>query len=287
MLNPEESVEILTELGLTHTEAKVYITLLFLNTTTARNIHRTSNVARQDVYQILSDLEEKGLIEKVIAKPAKFRPTPANDAVSILLQRRKEENRQLRKRAIQHLRKLEADRVKITPLDKNVQFLLLSKSQTSPSGPIDKPGKAVDKAKESVMGLITLQLFMKVKLMDENLWKKAVKRGVKIKFMIAKRPKEKSEFNLDPLLKNTDYFEIRYTPTIPPATVLLVDEKEAFCRVGVNLENPVLWSSAPYFVRMIKDYLETKWKSLEHGRKQRENNAVITVPEPAKTLAEY
>ena len=87
---PDESIEILVELGLTHTEAKVYTALLCLKRATAKNIHRASKVARQDVYQLLSDLQEKGLIEKIIGNPAKFKPIPASDAVSILTERRNE-----------------------------------------------------------------------------------------------------------------------------------------------------------------------------------------------------
>jgi sugar-specific transcriptional regulator TrmB len=99
MLIPEESVKMLVELGLTHTEAKVYIALLYLKAATARNIHKASNVARQDVYQTLSDLQDKGLIEKVIAKPAEYQAIPANDIISILLQRKNEKELPTRKKS--------------------------------------------------------------------------------------------------------------------------------------------------------------------------------------------
>jgi sugar-specific transcriptional regulator TrmB len=252
----------LVELGLTHTEAKVYISLLTLKSATARDVHSASNIARQNIYQLLSDLEEKGLIEKVIAKPAKFRPIPAEEVISILLQRKNEENRQLRKKAVKQFRNFEIEGVNPVPFDKNAQFLLLSKSETNPAGHIDRLGKAVGNAKKTVMGLITLPLFMNVKLMDESVWKKAVKRGVKFKFIIGRKPNESTELNLDPALKNTDHFKVRWTSSFPSAAVLLVDEREAFCRIGVKAETPVLWSATPNFVAMVKDYLKTKWRSL-------------------------
>lgn len=262
MLIPEQYLEILAELGLTQTEAKVYIVLLCLKTATARNLHRESNIARQDVYRILSDLQEKGLIEKVIAKPAKFRPISVKDAISILLRRKIEHNRQLRRKAKQAFRNLEVDCVKTVPLDENVNFILLSKSETNPTGHIDKIGKAVENAKKTVMGLISFQLFMTVKLMEEDIWKKAVKKGIKFKFIVSGNSDEKEKLALDPRLKNTDNFEVCWTPKLPQATVLLVDEKEAFCRTGITAESPVLWSTDPSFVAMIKDYLNTKWNTL-------------------------
>jgi sugar-specific transcriptional regulator TrmB len=265
MPTQEEYVETLAKLGLTHLQAKVYTALLSLKKANARNIQKQSNIARQDIYRILTELEEKDLVEKVIAKPAKFRPLPANDAISILLQKRKEENRQLRKKATQLFRNF-SNCTATAPLDEESQFILLSKSETNPTGHIDKLGKAVDNAKKNVIGLITFQLFMKVKLMEEQTWKKAVKRGVKFRYIIERRPEDKKvELNLDPVLKNTEHFEIRWSRTRAPACVLLVDEREAFCRIGLNVESPVLWSIAPRFVAMIKDYFETKWKSLEYS----------------------
>jgi sugar-specific transcriptional regulator TrmB len=266
MLIPEEYVEILAELGLTHTESKVYVALLCLKSATARSIHKESNVARQDVYRILSDLEEKGLIEKIIAKPTKFQPIPAENAISILFQRRNEQDRQLRKKAKQTFRNFKDTCTKTPALDEAAQFILLSKNEADPTGHIDKPGKAVDIAKRNVYALITFQLFMKVKLMDEHIWKRAVKRGVKLNFIIGGN--EQAELNLDLALKNNDNFEVRWTPALPKAAVLLVDEKEAFCRIGNDIDNPVLWSAEPHFAAMITDYLKTKWKSLGHPRKQ-------------------
>jgi sugar-specific transcriptional regulator TrmB len=269
MPDQKEYVETLAKLGLTHLQAKVYTALLSLKTANARNVQRQSNIARQDIYRILTELEEKDLVEKIIAKPAKFRPIPANEAISTLLQKRKEENHQLRKKATQLFRNFKSESIKTQTLDENSQFILLSKSETNPTAHIDKLGEAVSNAQTSVMCQTTFQLFMKVKFMDEQIWKKAVKRGVKFRYIIERRPEnEKLEPALDPVLKNTEHFEIRWTPTIPPACVLLVDEREAFCRMGLNVESPVLWSTASHFVAMIKDYFETKWKSLENSQKQ-------------------
>lgn len=269
MLIHEEYIQVLAELGLTHTQAKVYITLLCLKSATARNIQKYSNVARQDVYRILSELKEKDLIEEIIAKPTMFRSIPPNDAISILLQKRKEENRQLRKEAIQTFRNFEIDCVRTLPLDEVSKFILLSKSETNPTAHTDKLGKAVDSAQKNVMCLITFQFFNKVMFNDVQSWEKAVKRGVKFKFIVSGIPKdEKFELGLGPVLKNTDYFKVRWAHSNFQAGVLLVDENEAFCRLGHNVESPVLWSANPNFVAMIKDYFETKWKSLKHPRKR-------------------
>jgi sugar-specific transcriptional regulator TrmB len=261
----EECVQVLVDLGLTHLQAKVYVALLSLKNATARSVQTFSSVARQDVYPVLSELEEKGLVEKVVAKPARFRSIPIKDAISVLTQKRDEQTHQLRNKAIRQFRNFEIDCV-VTPLLKGAfQFVLLSKSETNPTAHVDRLGKAVANAQKNVMCSTTLPLFMNIKFNDEHVWKKAVERGVKFKYIIGRRSNEKSELNLDPVLENADNFEVRWTSTVLPACVLLVDDKEAFCRIGSDVECPVLWSAAPSFVALIKDYFENKWKLLEHN----------------------
>ena len=148
--------------------------------------------------------------------------------------------------------------------DESLRFILLSKSETDPTGHIDKLGKAVDKAQKSVIAMITFPLFMRVKHMDEKIWKKAVRKGVKFRFMIGKQPGENLELALDDRLKKSNYFEVRWVSGVIPASVLLVDNREVFCRMGVRTVNPVLWSSAISFIGIIKDYLDMKWRSLEN-----------------------
>jgi sugar-specific transcriptional regulator TrmB len=268
MLIHEECAQVLVDLGLTHLQAKVYVALLSLKSATARSVQTFSSVARQDIYPVLSELEEKGLVEKVVAKPARFRSIPVKGAISVLTQKRDEQTRQLRNKAIRHFRNFEIDCVE-TPLSEGAsQFVLLSKSEANPTAHADKLGKAVAKVQKSVMCSTTLPLFTKIKSNDEHVWKKAVKRGVKFKCIIARGSNEKSELNLDPGLENSDNFEVRWTSIVLPSCVLVVDDKEAFCRMGSDVDCPVLWSTDPSFVALIKDYFENKWKLLEHSRKK-------------------
>jgi sugar-specific transcriptional regulator TrmB len=254
-----EYIKILAELGLTLTEAKVYISLLGLKIATANRIHYRSNVARQEVYRVLSDLEKKGLIEKIIDRPTKFRAIPANNAISILLKRRTEHSQRLRKKAIKYFRNFEIDCEGTLPHKIDNKVIMLSKSQTHPTSQADKLGKAIDDAQKNVLCSVTLSLFAKIKFKNEHIWKKAVKRKVKFKFIISKGSNGESELNLDSELKNTDCFEVRLAPTVLPVSVLLVDEKEAFCRLGHTGNHPVLWSANPNFVHLIRDYFEMKW----------------------------
>ncbi|MEK6928253.1 MAG: helix-turn-helix domain-containing protein [Nanoarchaeota archaeon] len=84
----EESV--LTELGLTKAESKIYYTVLKLKTCTVRGISKECGFHRTNIYDILEQLKEKGLIS--IFKEGKTIKYNASDPSNLyeLLRERKE-----------------------------------------------------------------------------------------------------------------------------------------------------------------------------------------------------
>jgi len=83
----DEKAEILSDFGLTHNQAKVYIAIAQLGLASVSQVSKLSKVRREDVYRMLPKLEKKGLIEKTLGKPTKIRATPVEDALSILIKR--------------------------------------------------------------------------------------------------------------------------------------------------------------------------------------------------------
>jgi sugar-specific transcriptional regulator TrmB len=263
--NQEEQIESLVELGLTHLQAKVYIALVCLETATAKEIHKSLNIARPDIYRMLSDLEEKDLIDRVISKPTEFKPTPPNEAISTLLRRKEEKTRLLRKKATQAFRKIQRNNKETAFADVGSRFILLSRSETNPMADFNRLREAVAKAQNTVAALTNFALFKNIKYMDEQVWKNAVERGVDFRFITnntSNKRSEEKQVNIDSALKNSGNFQIRWTSTPPPTSFLLVDDKKVFFRMGLDLKSPVLLSFVPSFVAMAEDYFETKWKSL-------------------------
>jgi sugar-specific transcriptional regulator TrmB len=264
----EEYISVLTELGLTYLQAKIYLTIVSIGNATAKTIFKYAKIARQDIYRILTELEERGLVERTITKPLVFKPLPINSAIQILLQEKEEELKHLRKKAFRNLGNLEADCSKMITLEGDNQFKILSKHQVNPSSIVYKIGDAVNRAQKSVMCLTTFKIFNKIKYIEEQSWKQAVKRGVKFKFIVCGCKSNEIEQTLDQVLKNSDNFKIETLDIEPPTCIILIDEKEVFCRLGVTIESPVLWSASSNFVEMIRDYFEIKWDALNNGAKK-------------------
>lgn len=97
LLSPSNNeLSILEDLGLTFSKAKVYIALVKLgHPSPAMEIAEAAGVARQDNYRILRLLQEIGLVEKALGSPNVFKPTPWQEALSLLWEAKKAEHAQL------------------------------------------------------------------------------------------------------------------------------------------------------------------------------------------------
>jgi CheY-like chemotaxis protein/predicted transcriptional regulator len=77
----------LPEYGLTEVQAKVYYHLLTLGQTSSTKVAKQLDVHRSEVYRVLRELAEKGLVTEHKGKrPTLFTPTPPEEALDILLQ---------------------------------------------------------------------------------------------------------------------------------------------------------------------------------------------------------
>jgi sugar-specific transcriptional regulator TrmB len=81
----EEDIQILTNLGLTIVQARTYLALAKLGTATIKTISKSANIARQNMYNVMPALQQKGLIEKVITTPTMYKATPMQEGLEILL----------------------------------------------------------------------------------------------------------------------------------------------------------------------------------------------------------
>lgn len=84
-MSDAENTDLLLGLGLSLNQARVYLAILKLETTTIGQIAKFSKVRREEVYRILPSLEKTGLIERLLSKPTEVRATPISDALSFLV----------------------------------------------------------------------------------------------------------------------------------------------------------------------------------------------------------
>jgi sugar-specific transcriptional regulator TrmB len=100
-MDTNEETQILSGLGLTKSQATIYLSLVKFESATAKTLCKESSIARQDIYQALSDLHELGLIERILDKPLRFRASPIKNALAILQHHRSIKNSNIDSRAME------------------------------------------------------------------------------------------------------------------------------------------------------------------------------------------
>jgi len=251
-----EGFQILTGLGLNVLEAKVYLALVKIDEASAKTISKASNISQPDVYRVLSKLENKGLVERIIALPNRFKATPINEGVAVLLQRRDTQSALLHKQETELVQHFKGKVMTTETREEAGQFILV------PGAHIHRIKNAVENAQSLVLCFTTLDMFRKVRFITEDVWKRGVKRHVNYQFIIGKPHEEQVTLELDPLLRDNKFFSLKFVVASMPC-VILVDKKEVFLRTEINLEAPVLWSNNPCIVEMFQKYFETLWIMLD------------------------
>lgn len=76
----------LCKYGLTEIQAKVYYILIRLGKTSSTSIAKKLRIHRSEVYRVLRELQEKGIITEHKGRPTLFTPASSEEALKILLQ---------------------------------------------------------------------------------------------------------------------------------------------------------------------------------------------------------
>ncbi len=79
------NIEMLTDLGLTLNQARVYLSTAKAGPSTISEIAEHSGVRREEIYRLLPDLEKIGLVERLMGKPMRIRTPNVKSAMSSLI----------------------------------------------------------------------------------------------------------------------------------------------------------------------------------------------------------
>ncbi|MCL4435709.1 MAG: hypothetical protein M1503_00625 [Thaumarchaeota archaeon] len=81
----EQGIEKLVKFGLTYLQAKVYIAIYLLDEAHAKKIIQKTEVHRAEVYRVIRELEKIGAVVPIVSHPVRYRATPPEELLKILL----------------------------------------------------------------------------------------------------------------------------------------------------------------------------------------------------------
>ena len=258
-----EELTTLKDLGLTLIQAKVYLTLFKLGPSKTSVIAAEATVARPDVYRNLIKLQKLGLVEKSIETPTRHKALPLNQGLSLLLERRTAQFKDLRAKTKILLARAKTAKIK-NPKNRDqslVQFIL------TPSGlPVTERIKtAIVNAKQNIDLVLSWKSFA-CWMLDtfaesmEIAWTK----HVETRFIIERPFESETEEELLNFCRKKPSCQIRFMQHQPKISLGIYDKKEVSIMVdpmnGLT-GSPVLWSNNDSLLYLAEDYFEVHWRT--------------------------
>ncbi|MFB3888390.1 MAG: TrmB family transcriptional regulator [Candidatus Bathyarchaeia archaeon] len=246
-----EEIELLSELGLTANEARVYLALATLGPATAKTTAVASKVARERVYGIMPTLRKKGLVEEMLTRPKTFRATPMKTVYSILFKQKKEKEKELKTKAKELLQKHrytetipEEPRTMLIPCGKATALAI---------------AEEYEKARESVEATIIRNklFFVAHNLFSKDFCANIARKGVKIRFITEDAPKE-----AEPLPDNLKEVDIAFSKNPIPVEFIVFDRKKVLISTTETQsvgKMQFLYSDNPFIVRLALNYFDSLW----------------------------
>jgi PAS domain S-box-containing protein len=255
--NSDQNIKTLIDLGLTGTQAKTYLALLCTGQTSIKEIAHVSKVARPDTYRAILELQEAGIVEKIISIPTKFQSLPIKDAVDVLIARKIKENADLNARAIKLIESVKENANNTPPL-KDDKLVLIPREAIE-----FELRKLVENARENICVMVSSKRMFHWVAENFGILKNALKREVTIRFITEDIPKLYEPKELEEL-KKSPFFEVRHNVGPLTAWFRVYDHKEVVLSTVINSEEPMhsaVWSNNRTLVELAQDYFESGWFS--------------------------
>ncbi|MCW4005548.1 MAG: hypothetical protein NWF04_02970 [Candidatus Bathyarchaeota archaeon] len=272
----ESIVLILSELGLTTSEAKAYIALLQNGKSTIDTISKTTGIHRTNLYKIIQSLENKNLVERELkASATRYRAIPFCDGISMLLDRKRLHMSELTsktKTAIAQFERLKQPAAGMTKKhDADSQYLTVVPRKRVI---IEKQRKSIHKTALSIDIVTSKKRFSNVieEFMDD--FQLALKRGVTIRIATEAHNIEKTTSGLLQTLQQNPNFEVRHIPSPINAIGGIFDNKEVCLILSPTTPfaaSPALWSNNNCLIHITQTYFETHWKTTQPPLQQTPN----------------
>ena len=269
MLGPLENnnVKMLEGLGLTHNQARIYLSNLQTGRASVKLIAQFAQIGREDVYRIMPSLQDLGLIRKHIGTPTLYEPVNPNEAMSILIEKKTGELSQLKSKV--HLFLKNWQRID-KPIEKDESFIMVTNFDIAINMLVD----AIKKTKKSWLFTSGYERFiirqnMPKKRLQTNEMYTAVQRGVKIQAVLDEpQSREKLHeslftFSGSRALINHKNFEYKYLGSKHVGLLSIFDDNLIFIETqqGPKIIVPQLWSNNHVLLGLGKTCFDQAWNN--------------------------
>lgn len=260
MSSDEQVFQTLVQLGLSLLEARIYFALCNRQPLTAKEVSRITNVAQPDTYRILNKIRRKGLIEKSIEVPSRFKAVPLDTGIAFLVSRRKIEYDNLMEKSELLIQSVKQNPVDEKPLENpESQFSMIPQKELV----VKRINEAITRSEK------TVDIYLSWKRLVSGLTnvfiqnaERAWERGVHFRIVVENPEGEAAQEEAMKFCNISPFCTIRFLPGKPKTVTGIYDEREVFIIVNPQegvFDSPALWSNNKSLVTAIQEYFELMW----------------------------
>lgn len=273
----------LTRLGLSNAQAKVFLTLHTLGKTNIKTISTAAKIDRSNLYRTISQLQEIGIVNLFLGNPNLYSSLYLNDALDVLLRRKKEKFDEFLK-AAEEIRKISRDNPQELDIN-NSMFQITAAKQ----GQRIALKRVFLSATTTHDGVITCFNYIRAMLNPEIrcIFEKSMARGVNFRYLIYYNKKEEKNEALRLIKKFFSSFpgaiDVRFIESPPKVIFAIIDRRE----VLMHIQPPPNWSGSQCLdstnsclTSVFQKYFDVLWE--ETGKT---SNIVSKRVVPSKTNA--
>ena len=258
ILNPKD----LENFGLSSYEAKVYVSMLPLGQTTAKDISNISNIPFGRIYDVLTSLENKGIIEKQDTRPKRYIAKDPKTAMKNLIDYKDQELMTIKESASVIEQKL--TKIYSSNTDESLFWSVALESDT-----IQRHNQKILETQNELLIYLNTPSTLTAHIQKEldfftNSLSEILKRGVVVKLLLGGIAEKELNKHLESVKKDIlpilNTIEVRFTPVITNTFDVIDKEKVVF-----KITNPVnesdylaliyLWQST-FAIKMREKFMQ-------------------------------
>jgi sugar-specific transcriptional regulator TrmB len=255
----DQAEHILRCLGLNHSQAKLYIALaMHSNPAKVKIISSFTDIARTEIYRILTELHDIGLVEKTVLSPLTFKAIPLKEAVRNLTEERRIKLDLLSKETEKLLTRLPKE-LETTQVQTGREFVLIPQGKPL----VHRIENAIRASNRRILVITPWRVLTQWMFNSRELWQKALEKGVEVQWITGEEtPKIDHDMKIANDIPTNPNFKLRVTPDSMHTRMGIYDNVEVFIGTseGKNLAgSTAIWTNNSILVNALSEFFHSKW----------------------------
>jgi sugar-specific transcriptional regulator TrmB len=251
-----DNLKLLEQVGFTETQAKIYMTLCSMGQTDAKSLAKQASTPRQAAYRTLGELQQKGMVEKIIAIPQQYRAIPIHDGLSIMISVKAKEYAIMAEKAKELIQRYEVQ-TQLEKAQEEYNISIIDGKETV----LKKIRSLTYSTTQEILLCQTIQRWIQVNSSNSDSIQEALERGVKYRAIIEKNenelviPKE-----LKHILRHPNY-SARVISGLKINAAIFDNKNGCFSFYPARSvgETPMIVTNHPSLLIGFSDYFKNQW----------------------------